>query len=235
MQNKEFIDIFLEQTDDWSIRIMKVFFILFFIIGIYISYDMWYVYNQASKDTLSIYKPDVITDDSLKAISEDCVAWLEITDTSIDYPVMQGEDNVEYLNKAPDGSFAVSGSIFLDSRNNPDFSDHYNIIYGHHMANGYMFGALDKFKEEDYFRSHRTGILNAGNHEYKLYVIGFLFTDANDNEIFDTDFKDEEKRYEKIKSKAVWWDDRGDGNIVALTTCKEPLTTRRTALICRIE
>lgn len=42
------------------------------------------------------------------------VAWLTIDDTKIDYPVMQGKDNTEYLNKDPYGDYALAGSIFLD-------------------------------------------------------------------------------------------------------------------------
>ena len=230
----DFTDILLKQIDNWSIRFIKLVFIVLLLLGAYISYDMWYVYHQAGKDTLSIYKPDEITDDTLKAISEDCVAWISLDDTSIDYPVMQGKDNTEYLNKSPDGSFSTSGSVFLDSRNKKDFSDEYNILYGHHMANGYMFGALDKYKEKSYFDSHRTGKLEVGSKKYQLHVIGFLVTDAKDEEIFDTDTDNEQKRFSIIRKEAKWWRDNVRGNTVALTTCKEPMTTTRTVLICKI-
>ena len=36
------------------------------------------------------------------------VAWLTVDDTNIDYPVMQGEDNNEYLNKDPFGDYFFS-------------------------------------------------------------------------------------------------------------------------------
>lgn len=78
---------------------------------------------------------------------------MTIDDTNIDYPVMQGEDNNEYLNKDPFGNYALSGSIFLDRRNNPEFKDYYSLIYGHHMEHGMMFGAIDEYLNEDYFNS----------------------------------------------------------------------------------
>ena len=39
------------------------------------------------------------------------------------------------------------------------FSDCYNLLYGHHMDNGGMFGDLDKYKDADFFDGHITGTL----------------------------------------------------------------------------
>lgn len=57
---------------------------------------------------------------------------------------MQGEDNMEYLNKDPYGDYSLSGSIYMDSRNTSDMSDDYLLLYGHHMENDYMFGSIYK-------------------------------------------------------------------------------------------
>ena len=57
------------------------------------------------------------------------------------------------------GNFALSGSIFLSSANQPDFTDPYNLIYGHHMSNGAMFGDVVEFTDEAYFTAHETGTL----------------------------------------------------------------------------
>ena len=40
------------------------------------------------------------------------VVWLQIPDTSVDYPVMLGADNQFYLNHLPDGSKNALGSLF---------------------------------------------------------------------------------------------------------------------------
>lgn len=76
----------------------------------------------------------------LQNINADVCAWLTIDDTGIDYPVVRGKDDMEYINKDVYGNFALSGSIFLSSANQPDFTDPYNLIYRHHMSNGAMFG-----------------------------------------------------------------------------------------------
>ena len=69
----------------------------------------------------------------LKEVNEDARGWITVYDTNIDYPVVQGENNDEYLNKTVTGDFALGGSIFLDSTNNNDFSEFNTVVYGHHM------------------------------------------------------------------------------------------------------
>ena len=66
---------------------------------------------------------------------------------------------MEYVNKDVQGEFAFSGAIFLDSQNKRDFSDSYNLLYGHHMEGGAMFGDVVEFRDKSYFDSHETGTL----------------------------------------------------------------------------
>ena len=77
----------------------------------------------------------------LQAINPDIVAWLRIPGV-LEYPVVRGEDNSYYLNHTVQKTYNIAGSIFLDYRNERDFSDSKNIIYGHNMKDGSMFGAL---------------------------------------------------------------------------------------------
>ena len=51
------------------------------------------------------------------------------------------------------------GSFEELKRINPDFNDWYNLIYGHHMDNGAMFGDIDKYRDKDFFNSHQKGVL----------------------------------------------------------------------------
>ena len=100
-------------------------------------------------------------------LNKDVVGWITIFDTHISYPVVQGKDNQEYLNKDVFGKFSFSGSIFLDYRNACDFTDSYSIIYGHHMEYGAMFGDVVEFKNDDYFQEHKTGALFLLDDTYK--------------------------------------------------------------------
>lgn len=98
--------------------------VLLLLIGTYSLMDNLWLYQNATDRSSLTYKPPL--DEPLqeeKKISENHIAWLTVNDTDIDYPVMQGKDNYEYLNKDPYGEFSLSGSIFLDVNNSPDFKD----------------------------------------------------------------------------------------------------------------
>ena len=48
----------------------------------------------------------------------------------IDYPVVQGTDNFEYLEKDVLGNPSVAGSIFLDAKSDRNFHDFLYCDYG---------------------------------------------------------------------------------------------------------
>ena len=52
----------------------------------------------------------------MKKINPEIIAWIRIPDTKIDYPVVQGETNLEYINQDIYGEFALSGSIFCQEQ-----------------------------------------------------------------------------------------------------------------------
>lgn len=84
----------------------------------------------------------------------DAAVWLQLPDTTLNYPVMLGADNQFYLNHLPDGNKNALGSLFLDCRTNKD-SKHL-IIYGHNGLGGEMFGLLKEYESQDYFLEHQT-------------------------------------------------------------------------------
>lgn len=84
----------------------------------------------------------------------DAVAWIQWPLMNLNFPIMHGSTNSQYLRALPDGSWNEGGSIFLEA-NNQSIYDLHAIVYGHNMENGSMFGQLKNFLEEDYFASHR--------------------------------------------------------------------------------
>jgi len=226
----DWIILFIDNGVD---RIVMSAALLVLLMGVYMVMDNYYVFHQSNTESLTAFKPEKINKETLKQISDDVVAWLTVDDTTIDYPIMQGENNLEYLNKNPYGEYALSGSIFLDSRNNEDFTDPYNIIYGHHMNGGLMFGALDEFWDEKYFDTHRTGTLIVGDTRYFFKTIAFCFTQADVQEIFGYPEGLDHKAFYEENAAFTHLEDYTD-HLVALTTCKDPATTDRTALIIAI-
>jgi len=80
-------------------------------------------------------KPD------LSEINPDYIGWIRVEGTDVDYPVVQGTDNVKYLNTTFTGTRNPSGAIFMDSRNTSGFYG-FSLIHGHNMRDGSMFGGL---------------------------------------------------------------------------------------------
>lgn len=213
---------------DWALDTsLLVLFILLFLIGGYTMYDSWLVYTHAQDTSILKYKPKTgAGDEDFAPISEDAVAWLTIDDTKIDYPVMQGIDNNEYLNKDPYGNYSLAGSIFLDSRNARDFSDPYSLVYGHHMEHGAMFGALDEFLERSYFEEHRNGMLMVTNGKsYRIELFACVEADGAVGEIFAPNETGGPLNY--VREHAAIWHEPEDGQLIALSTCKFPETSER--------
>lgn len=129
-------------------------------------------------------KPSVIFPkvdfDTLHSINTDVVAWIYIEDTVISYPVVQGEDNDQYLSVMFDGTRNAAGSIFLDYRNEPDFTDQNTVLHGHHMKNGSMFAGISKYRTQDYYDSHPYILIMTPDVNYRYHVIAGYVASLSD-------------------------------------------------------
>lgn len=212
-------------------RIVAILCLLLFLICLYAMIDALNIYMNANDKSVLKYKPEIGHGEILQEISEDAIAWLTVDGTSIDYPVMQGSNNDEYLNKDPFGKFSLSGSIFLDSRNSADFSDPYSMLYGHHMEHGAMFGALDYFIEQSYFDQHRTGTLTtASGQDYNLRFFAACKAYATEKTVFDPPDTTNEQLLQFIQKNAAIYEPQGvnaDSRILALSTCQSAENVER--------
>ena len=104
--------------------------------GLYAVYALWdnnriYAAAEDVQADMKKLKPDADQDkasfEELLAINPDVCAWVSLDNTKVDYPVLQGANNMIYLNQDVYGDFALAGSIFLDSRNDRTFSDRYSL------------------------------------------------------------------------------------------------------------
>lgn len=92
---------------------------------------------------------------ALHGENPDCVAWLAVEGTVIDYPVMyRPQDKNYYLKRDFYGEWSANGSLFVAEHCDPDACDNL-IIYGHHMNSGKMFAALEDYKSEDFYQEHK--------------------------------------------------------------------------------
>ena len=205
--------------------------LLLFLICLYAMIDAAMVYNGANDSGIMKYKPAAGNTEELRELSDDAVAWITIDGTRIDYPVMQGKTNAEYLNKNPYGEFSLSGSIFLDNRNDKTLSDPYSLIYGHHMEYGAMFGALDEYKDKAYFEAHRTGLLTVTNgDEYSIGIFAVCKAQATEKVIFDPPESNNQALLEYLNDHALIYDPSGVGaglKLIALSTCQSAESNER--------
>lgn len=109
-----------------------------------------------------------------QAQNPDVYAWIQIPDTNINYPILQHPtDNSYYLTHTIDHQEKTEGSIYTESFNTKDWTDPNTIIYGHNMRNGSMFKHVHKFKDLDFFNSHRTMYIYTPTQilEYRIFAL----------------------------------------------------------------
>ena len=81
--------------------------------------------------------------------------WITVTDTAIDYPLMQADDNDYYIFHNYKGEKDIAGAIYYDAYDEP-FEETLTIVYGHSMKNGTMFNNLHYFqKDHDRFNNSK--------------------------------------------------------------------------------
>lgn len=84
--------------------------------------------------------------------NSDCIGWICIEGTNINYPVMHTpEEPLKYLKKDFYGNESSSGVPFLDYRCTLDTNI---IIYAHNMRNGTMFADLKKYLDDEFRNTH---------------------------------------------------------------------------------
>lgn len=115
---------------------------------------------------------------SAQAVNPHVYAWIEIPDTVIAYPMLQHpEDNYYYLTHTMYGEEKTAGSIYTENYNSKDFTDPNTIIYGHNMRDGSMFKALHKFKDLDFFNTHRTMYIYTPTQKLEYRIFAAYITD----------------------------------------------------------
>ena len=178
---------FLKAANSLITAVVALFLIL---AAAYSGYALWdnaqvYAAVDDVQSELMKLKPDPEQKDGgasfeeLRKINPDVCGWITLDHTKIDYPILQGEDNLTYINTDVYGDFALSGSIFLDSGCDNTFQGKYSLLYGHHMANHKMFGDLDLYRKKKFFDKNTTGTLILPERSYKLEIFcmyaGFRF------------------------------------------------------------
>lgn len=120
---------------------------------------------------------------ALEAINPDTVGWLYIPGTPVNYPVVQTSNNVTYLStdfQGNQGWLAQFGCIFAAAENTPGFADENNVLFGHHMNDGSMFGFIEGLYDPAKFNATRNIYLLTPDGNYRLQTFSILTCNENE-------------------------------------------------------
>ncbi|WP_308779981.1 class B sortase [uncultured Clostridium sp.] len=117
----------------------------------------------------------------LKSENEDIVAWIYIPKTSIDYPIVIGDTDEEYLYKDIEGNYSPLGAIFTYANTKKDFSDSHIKVFGHNMKEFQMFGELRKFLNVDYMKEHKKFYIYTDRKTIECGIVSIFITNENDS------------------------------------------------------
>ena len=130
--------------------------------------------------------------------NSDCIGWIYIPGTAVNYPVMYTPSNPQkYLRRNFYGNYSQSGVPFLDAR--CDLKNTNLIIYGHNMRNGTMFSELKNYVNADFRNAHPIIEFQIADRVHRFTVTNVKITDTAD------------KKYNEIYSS--------DGRFLILSTC----------------
>lgn len=175
------------------------------------------------REIKGIKGPREVVEDKLKDINPDYIAWLQIENTPIDYPVVMESDR-DYLITGFYGENSIAGTPFIRRTQNA-FQDKNTVIFGHNMRDGTMFAALKNYLKSEYCKQYPTiTILNKGR-EYKYKIFSVQLLNEDDGSVFAYTFANDESYREyldlMIQKSLVQLTEQPDTdrNIITLSTC----------------
>lgn len=208
--------------------IIYIALLITLLFGGYSLWDLFKVYDGTRLDQEIIkYRPKEGESMSLveaQKLNPDIKGWIRIEGTKIDYPIVKGIDNFEYLNLDYKREYSLAGSIFMDYRNSADFTDKHIMLYGHNINGNLMFADVRNYRFESYFKAHETGHLFTGNKDYKLKFIAYMEIDSYDEVIYNVGYNADKLNPEllnaiKSKSSKLYDNLKETDQIVMLSTC----------------
>ena len=112
--------------------------------------------------------------------NQDFVGYLSADGVKLNLPVVQADDDETYLNKNFYGAKTKYGCPFVTHLNNMSYNhlDMNTVIFGHHMNNGTIFGALDKYKTLAGYKSAPIISFNTLYKDYQWKVIAAFITNG---------------------------------------------------------
>ena len=184
--------------------------------------------------------------ENLKKQNSDIVGWLEIPNTNINYPVLQGTDNKYYMTHNYKKQKSKNGSIFLTKDYNWDIPSSNLLIFGHNLNNGTMFQDLLKYSNKSFYEKHHTIRFTTVNDDSEYEIISVLKTRVfyqSEKNVFryyyfiNAETEEEYNEFIKNAKKESLYNINATANygdqLITLSTCSYHVKDGRFAVIAR--
>lgn len=243
-------------------KIFYVQILALIFLGVIITIIIYYIYewylsnqNRAIYEKVNETEPIMQVEEKttnikkleqLKKENSDIVLWIQINGTTINYPVLQTNNNEYYVTHNYKREKSKYGSIFLKAE--CDLLNKYSnlIIYGHHMEDKQMFYPLIKYINKDYYEEHKT-IQITTLEEESTYTIMSVFKSRVFYEYEKDSFKyynytnlEDEKKYNEFirKCKEIELYDTGvtaeyGDRLLTLITCEYSQKNGRLVVVAK--
>lgn len=168
--------------------------------------------------------------DALEKINKDIVGWIQLPETSLNYPVLQGKTNHEYLHLNFKREERRRGSIFMDYRNKLNL-----------LNDNTMFDVLEQYLNQSFYDKHPTILFDNKYGKYQLQIFSAYKTTTKNNYIKTTftnkqqfqQFLKKTRQQSVIKSQVNVSE---DDQIMTLSTCEDAYseTEKRIVVVAKI-
>ena len=143
----------------------------------------------------------------LKEKNADTVGWINVNNTNINYPFVQGKDNSYYLSHSYDKKYNEAGWVFLDYRNSKDLNNKNTILYAHSRLDKTMFGSLSKVLKPSWYNNKDNHIIRLSTDtENTLWQIFSVYKISEESYYITTNFNTNEeytKFLNTIKQRSI--------------------------------
>lgn len=168
--------------------------------------------------------------------NKDFIGWLNIPGTNIDEPVVQTDNNEDYVHKNFQGDYEFSGTLFADyeSKITPEGMAANTVLYGHNMRAKYKFYALMNYKHDiNFFKFSPLIKFDTlyGDNTYKIFSVFCTNWQEEHGDVFEytraINFKTKDEFYDFVlecEDRSIYNTDvdikYGD-EFITLSTCDE--------------
>ena len=178
---------------------------------------------------------------ALRQQNSDTRAWLQVTGTNINYPVVQTTNNEYYLKHSFDKSYNSAGWVFADFRNKLDGTDRNTIFYAHARSDGSMFGSLKNILSSSWVSDDNNFTVRTVNDNMSgLWQVFSVYHVPTTSDYIQTDFHSDAEYLEwlnMLKARSSYKFNanmQASDKIITLSTCYGVTNSERVVMHARL-